>query len=483
MRALTGEALSQMEKKEAEAKKAAEDAKAKELEEKGFRVGSALNMTVRWNTASGLTGETPNKDFVVHLGGRFQFDNVWFDQSPNSRASSQMGNFQDGFYFRRVRIQFDGQAYEVIEWNFEYALEQVTQGIPNLDEMWVGVWHIPVIGSIRFGHQKVPQGFEGDMVSSSKAMTFLERSAYTDAFYQNFAPGIWTGNSVLNQRVTWAAMWYRQENQLHGSNGADFGDGEYAMSARITGLPIYENDGRCLLHLGASISYRNSEKPDPGLAGPGVTRFRARPQMRDAIGDFGNFTFPTNGTLPATQLPGNTNRLVDTGNISSSSNTVLGTELFYVHGPFSLQSEWAFAWINGAKVGGKNVGELGFNGGYVEASYFLTGENRIYDRRLGREGSTYIAAPFTPFWAVRDEDGRINIGWGAWEVASRWNYLNLNDSPIHGGILQGFEGGVNWYLTTNMKLQFEYLYEQRWARPGQISGWMNGFGTRVQMFF
>src|SRR5262249_40576990 len=92
MRAVTGEALSQMEKKEAEAKKAAEDAKAKELEEKGFRVGSALNMTVRWNTASGLTGETPNKDFVVHLGGRFQFDNVWFDQSPNSRAGSQMGN-------------------------------------------------------------------------------------------------------------------------------------------------------------------------------------------------------------------------------------------------------------------------------------------------------------------------------------------------------------------------------------------------------
>jgi phosphate-selective porin OprO/OprP len=482
-KALAREVFQEEKQKEAEAKKAADEGKARELEEKGFRVGSNLNLTTRWNVASGFTAETPNKDFFIHLGGRFQFDSVWWDQSPNSRSSKQMGNFQDGFFFRRVRIQFDGQAYEVVEWNFEYALEQVTQGIPNLDEMWVGVWKLPIIGSIRAGHMKVPQGFEGDMVSSSKAMTFLERSAFTDAFYQNFAPGIWTGNSVLNQRVTWAAMWYRQENQFHGSNGADFGDGEYAMSARLTGLPIYENDGRCLLHLGASISYRNSEKPDPGLAGPGVVRFRARPQLRDAIGDFGNFTFPTNGTLPATQLPGNTTRLVDTGNITSSSNTVAGTELFYVHGPFSLQAEWAFAWANGTVVGGHPRGELGFNGGYIEASYFLTGENRIYDRRLGREGSTYIAAPYTPFWAVRDEDGRLNIGWGAWELATRWNYLNLNDGPVQGGILQGFEAGINWYLTTNLKFQVEYLNEERYHRPGQVSGWVNGIGTRIQMFF
>ena len=26
--------------------------------------------------------ETPNKDFTMHLGGWFQWDNVWWNQSP-----------------------------------------------------------------------------------------------------------------------------------------------------------------------------------------------------------------------------------------------------------------------------------------------------------------------------------------------------------------------------------------------------------------
>ena len=51
--------------------------------------------------------------------------------------------------FRRVRIQMDGQMWEVIEWNMEYAPERTDQGIPNLDEFWVGVQKLP-LGSSTF---------------------------------------------------------------------------------------------------------------------------------------------------------------------------------------------------------------------------------------------------------------------------------------------------------------------------------------------
>jgi phosphate-selective porin OprO/OprP len=340
---------------------------------------------------------------------------------------------------------------------------------------------LPLIGSIRFGHNKVPQGFEGDVVSSSKAMTFLERSAYTDAFYQNFAPGVWAGNALFDQRMTWSAMWYRQENALHANSGADFGDGEYGVSGRLTFLPLWENEGRHMLHLGVSATYRNALNPDDGnggLAGPSVVRFRARPQIRDAAGDYGTTIF--GGTV----LPGNTNRMVDTGLIAADAATVIGSELFYVLGPFSVQSEWAWAMANGAVVGGVPQGSRSFNGGYLQLSYFLTGEHRIYDRRLGRLGSTYIASPFTPFWATRDEGGGLNFGLGAWELATRYNYLNLNDGPIQGGVLAGLEVGVNWYLNTNLKWQFEYLNENRYhMRAGQIPGVVNAFGTRIQIFF
>jgi phosphate-selective porin OprO and OprP len=130
------------------------------------------------------------------------------------------------------------------------------------------------------------------------------------------------------------------------------------------------------------------------------------------------------------------------------------------------------------------VGDLTFNGGYVSLSYFLTGENRIYDRRLGREGSTYIARPFSPFFSVRAEDGRWIWGPGAWEVAVRYSHLDLNNGPIQGGVLDGMTVGLNWYLNTNLKVQFQYLHNNRYdLKAGQIPGNVDGFGIRTQIFF
>jgi phosphate-selective porin OprO and OprP len=460
--------------KEQEAKKKEEEeAKKKEADAKGYEVGSDLKMSARWDPANGVRFETPNKDFSMHFGFRFQDDWVWWSQDRSLRPANQVGDLQDGTFFRRIRPSWDGTAWEVVEWNCELALEQTRQGIPTLDEVWVGITKLPILGSVRIGHMKVPQGLEGDMVSSSKAMTFLERAAYTDAFYQNFAPGLWTGNSVLDQRLTWAFMAYRQELSLHDNNGADFEDGEYAYTGRLTGLPIWECDGRHFLHLGVSATWRKGEKPDPGLTGPAVVRYRARPEMRDAIGDF--------GTAP---LPGNSVRWVDTGNIIADSATVYGTELLYVLGPFSLQAEYAWAFANNAVVNKANAGDLGFNGGYVQLSYFLTGENRIYDRRLGRIGTTYIARPFTPFWSVNEEDGSWSWGIGAWELAVRYSHLDLDNGPIQGGQLDGWELGVNWYLNTNWKIQFEYLHNNRYhLKPGQIPGDLDAFGIRTQIFF
>src|SRR5262249_42925140 len=157
-------------------------------------------------------------------------------------------------------------------------------------------------------------------------------------------------------------------------------------TGRLTALPIYENDGMHLLHLGASVSWRRAEFPDPGLVGPGVVRFRAPPLMRDQIGDYG----------PGT-LPGNAFRLVDTGNLAADSNATLGTELFYVCGPFSLQAEWAYTQASNV-VTGRTVGDRSFHGGYIQASYFLTGEHRTYDRRLGRLDPNYFSGPRTNFW-------------------------------------------------------------------------------------
>ena len=66
--------------KEAAAKK--EEKEAKELAaEEGYIVGSDLAMTGAWN--NGLEFTTKNKDFRIHVGGRYQMDTSWYsvDQS------------------------------------------------------------------------------------------------------------------------------------------------------------------------------------------------------------------------------------------------------------------------------------------------------------------------------------------------------------------------------------------------------------------
>jgi phosphate-selective porin OprO/OprP len=472
-------------KEQDDKKKADEEKKKKEEAEKGFEVGSDLKMSARWNPTNGVTFETPSKDFVSHLGVRFQLDSVFFNQSGGLDHPPPAGinNLQDGVFFRRVRPSWDGTAYEVFEWNVELALEQVAHGVPTWDEMWVGIKEIPFLGTVRVGHQKTPQGLEGDMVSSSKSMTFLERSAYTDAFYENFSTGVQVTNSVADQRMTYTFMFYRQDNDNGinaDNNGVSFQDGAYAYGLRLTSLPQWENNGRCFMHLGASANWRNAEKldnnatlPQGGVFGPKFVEFRARPQMRDAIGDFG-----------ATPLSGNSRRLVDTGLIQADGSLVLGSEFAWIMGPLSIQAEYAWSEINNPVIAGAGVGNQWFNGGYLQVSYFLTGENRAYDRRLGRMASTYIANPNENFFLVRGEDDRIHWGSGAWELAARINHLDLNSSKINGGETNALELGINWYLSNNLKFQFEYLWQDRFnLKPGVNAGELNGFGIRTQFFF
>jgi phosphate-selective porin OprO/OprP len=488
------------EKKKAEdkTKKAQDDAKKeaekRQKEAEGVKVGSDLAISARWASDQGLWFETKNKDFVSHLGFYFQWDTVAFSQSANLRPIAQLGDLQDGTFFRRLRPQYDGRAWDFAEWNVILALEQIqgsaVNGLANInvDEVWGGVYGIPIIGRVRAGHMKVPQGLEGNQWSSSRAMTFNENAAYTDAFYNIFAVGVQILNSGLDDgvngdRMTWQLMGYRNDNPRT-NDGEDFGDGDYAATGRISGLLIDEDQDRHFLHVGVSGTWRKAQRANADLGGPRVEQFRARPELRDGIGGFGD----------ASGLPGDTNRMVDTGVRSASAATVIGTELWYNLGPFNVMAEWAFATMNSAvvpvTVGRRTtnvVGDRNFHGGYVTVSYFLTGESQVYDHLYGRRGTFYIARPFTNAWAKRKDDGGVSLGWGAWEVAARYSYLNLNDGPIQGGVLSCWTVGLNWYLNSNLKVQFEYIRDNRWDKTtpggGTVPGFVEGFGTRMQIQF
>jgi phosphate-selective porin len=513
-------------------KKEEEEAKKKEkLETEGYRVGSDLSLKAGFEDGLFLWMRTPNNDFTMHIGGWYQFDNVFWNQAvplrapPGARpgaaqgvasgaALGGIGTLEDGQYWRRIRPFVEGAFWETYEYRFNLALENDQFSTSGLDEFWVGVNKLPLLGTIRVGHFKDALGVEGDNVSSSRAMTFMERSAYSESIEENenFVQGIWALNQYLDDRLTSSVQAFRVDNGQ--SSGAVFGDGQWGAQARLTCLPIYDCDGRHLLHLGLSGGWRNGNNNI--VTSPFRTfQLRTRPALRDddPAAQGGTPAAPVAGgaqTIPNA----NSNRLIDTGVMAggnASDQFLMGTEILYILGPFSFQAEYGFTRINdiiGFAPSGLRLNpglaapqDYTFHGGYVQLAYTLTGENRAYDRKLGALDRYYYGkqGPYAPFWLTRDDEGHItSTGLGAMELACRFNYVDLNDGTganrIGGGILKGFDAAFNWYLNNNLCFMFDWVYDDRSSLPTVLKGaptaanttlpgWTSGFGTRMQLSF
>jgi phosphate-selective porin OprO/OprP len=471
-------------------------------------VGSDMSAKVRFWNGAGIMIESPNKDFTMHLGGWAQWDNVWWNNSPAANTAyagsrtagaagsgtSQgvgaggVGTIEDGDYWRRLRIVMEGTFWETFEYRWNWALENDQFSTVGLDEMWVGVNKLPVVGTIRVGHVKTPMGLEGDMTGSSRAMTFMERSAYSESIElnQNFGAGIWFGNTYANERGTWSAYAFRPDTNNNGASSDFFGTGQWGLQARITGLPIYEDEGRHLLHLGLSTGWRNGNNAGNnaanGAGGLDTVDLRARPELRDddpaaSPGTTINQTVTT-ATGPAPLPDANSNRMIDTGKLAVISEYLLGTEMMYVRGPLSFQAEYGWNFVYGTPTvvttgAAVTPQYYAFNGGYLQAAYTLTGENRAYDTKTGSLSRWYFGTqgPYENAFMVRDQDGNLCSGHGAWEIAARFSYVNLNAGPlgtanyVNGGIMNGYSLALNWYLNTNVTVMTDWVINNRYDLP------------------
>jgi phosphate-selective porin OprO/OprP len=494
------------------AKKPEEDAK-KAAE--GKQVGSDLSGIVFFKDGEFLNFSTPSKDFTMHLGGWVQWDNVWWNEAPalkvaqTPKAGNQAGiasgnaggglnngtygSLQDGDYFRRLRLVQEGTFWETGEYRFNWAFENDQFSTCGLDEMWVGQNQIPVIGSIRAGHVKTPMGLEADMSSSSRCMTFMERSSYSESIElnQNFCTGLWAGNSYADDRVTYQAAAFRPDN---GNSGDFFGTDQYGVQGRLTCLPLYEDQGRHLLHFGISGGWRNGTNnlANANFIGNTIT-LQARPELRDDD--------PAASPTGAQVLnDANSLRMVSTGSLACDNDCLMGLEMAYIRGPFSFQAEYGWNWLNNASgilststpAAPKltTPTDYMFNGGYVQVAYTLTGENRAYDKKAGVFSRYYFGnqGPYENAYLVRDRDGGVCWGRGAWEIAARYSYIDLNSgvgsTMVQGGVMDGFGIALNWYMNTNLTLNTEWVWDNRYALPtGSIPGAVSAFGTRLQYSF
>jgi phosphate-selective porin OprO/OprP len=360
-------------------------------------------------------GNGPRPTFS--MGGQLRIDYLWFGQDAASRAA--VGDIQDGAAFRRARLTARGDAFDVIEYaiGFDFALA----GRPSFLDVFVGVKDLPHVGNIRVGHYFEP--FSLERVTQNRYNTFMERSL-ADAFAPARNTGVMAFNTIgPYEHGTWAVGWFR-------AGGDDFGDdvgdnGEQAVTSRVTWLPYYDeaDNGRSYLHLGAGYSFRGADE--------GVVLFRSTPEARLSANGEGSVPF-----------------FVNTGNIPAENNQLFGAELAWIRGPFSFQTE--FMHVPVRQIGGP---DLQFQAAYAQVSYFLTGEHRPYLKKFGIMDRVI---PFENFFRVATDEG-VATGRGAWEIAARWSWIDLDDANTQGGILYDVTLGLNWYLNPYTRVKWEYI--------------------------
>lgn len=348
----------------------------------------------------GLNFATEDGDFKLKVGGRVQNDWLWIGEDKDLKGD--VGEQEDGTEFRRVRLYFEGLIYG----NVEYKLQlDFAGGDADLKDVYLGLLDFPV-GKLRLGHFKEP--FSLEELTSSKYITFLER-ALPNAFAPSRNAGFMLHSSAFEDRMTWAAGVFRDTDDY----GEDVDDGGYNVTGRVTVLPIYEDKGASLLHLGAAYSYRN---PDDAL------RYRERPEAHL------------------------TSRFVDTGTFASDRVDLWGLEAAWVSGPLSVQAEYIRTDADRTGAGS----DVDFDGYYVQASYFLTGEHRNYKASSGA------------FSRVKPKNNfRLGGSPGAWEVALRYSELDLDDKDITGGRLENMTAGLNWHLNPNMRIMWNYVHADK----------------------
>jgi len=489
---------------------------AEDQPERPYEIGSDTALGSRW--AGGFHAESKHADFRVKIGGRTQVDAVSFTAGPGPRQPPDEGGLSpelaDTVNFRRARIRIEGRMYEFYDWAAEYDFvnqinvnnevyptERDSGPLTAVTDLWLQLREIPVLGTVRIGNQKDPFGYEH--LTSSRWLNFMERSFAQDAFegpFNNgFLPGIQVMNSTDDGDVGWQVGQFKNTTNPFGFSNSSGGS---MTVGRLVWLPVFEDEGQKLLHLGLSGRTMEPRRQYTSFDANGLptspqitaVRFRSRGSIR-------------NGP------PGPLNSIyADSGLLEGTWQNMIGLEFVGNNGPWSFQSEYFGSWLYNATTTsagplntdgyqpspGTSVGTVYYQAAYAEVLYFLTGESRTYSKieyRFDRP------IPHNNFYAIRGGGSgrRLSLSEGAWQAGIRYNYLCLSDGEVNGGVLNGCTLGLNWLLNPNARVYFNYDFTYRSftntpytkdstgavvpAPSYDGSGWIHGFGTRLAFDF
>ncbi len=378
------------------------------------QVSAKQAMEVNWK--NGLQFSTPDGEIQIAIGGRLQVDFGFFsEEDVVDEEQNDVDPEQDGVEMRRARLGVSG----VIGGNIEFKTEYDFAGAKvAFKDAWVGLKDAAFLGRLRIGHQKEPMGLE--TLTSSKYISFLERS-FTSALTPSRNTGILSSHSLGEENQGTFSIGYFKDAD-GSANSQD--DDQSSVTSRVTYLPLYEHAGKKLLHLGVSISARDSS---------------------DESVTYGSDSLAHLGKDIVSAV------VVDVDRVN-----LFGVEAAYVQGPFSLQGELVTSSIDD---------DIEASAWYVQGSYFVTGESRPYKKTAGS------------FSSIEPLNNYGDDGTGAIELAVRMQEIDL-DEMVAGESAEALSLGVNWHLNPNARVKFNIID----ASPDKASEYGNDVTCYVMRF-
>lgn len=365
----------------------------------------AGDVDAQWK--NGFRFSTDDGAFSLRPRVLIQVDSAWFlekdDVNDALAAQAEEGETPDqvenGAEFRRARFGFEGTLYESIEFEIMYDFAGA-DAIPK--DVYVGMTAIPGVGTLRVGHQREPFS---RLQGSDSQRIFMEKGTQ-DALAPDRSLGLRLLNNLDNGRLAWSAgAFYLTED-----DGSSAGENAYALTARVAGQPWVDERHDRRIHLGAAASYRD---PD------------------DSEVDY--------GARPESHL---SEKLIGRTAFTADDIRLLGSEAALQLGAFTLLGEYIVSDVSGLN----GAEDATFDGYFVTASYFLTGEHRGYDAEEGR------------FGRVKPDKNFREGGPGAWELAVRVAGVDLTDADPSQGEMQDYTAAINWYLNPVTRLMLNYVY-------------------------
>jgi phosphate-selective porin OprO and OprP len=396
--------------------------------------------------------------FEAFLGGQFQYDVGGYLRgpapNPNTRGVPHIQSF--GENLRRGRLFF-GFRYDDFQLNVTPDFGGSPDGTPTLYEAnfnWMPVKPL----TVTLGYFKPWITLQDSM--SSNDFLFLERPAIID-----IARGIAAGDSRSSVGARWAedrwvASGYLTGDTFGANNTTQATRGQTGGVFRVAGRPY--TDANTDVHLGLSGSYAFNIR---STASGQTLQLRERPELRI-----------------------DQSRLIDTGALPADKAWTWGPEFGLRWRNFLLQGEYVQIGVDQAQAGSALRPSLTFQGGYAEASWVITGEERRYSAASGAFGRPNPRYPF-------DFHGG---GWGAWELMARYSVADLNDRVTRGrpqsatgGVFGGKQTviglGVSWYPTNYLRfmLDWDIVNVDRLNAAGttQIGQRFNTVALRTQVAF